>query len=208
MEVSNAQENALFCEDTIKMLTKTQVAYLVLAKRLEEIKVKKLYLPKWQSFQEFCMEMNELSTTQVSRLLSIREKFIKLGGIEEEKLGEAGWTKLAMTLPYVKTADEASHWFERAKTLTRTDLQREIKELQTGKSMATCDHEKSYLVSICEDCGDKRRVYDIAILEPQAVKKAIETYLGIEVGDYQLGKIVEDITVNAYETAKSLQSGD
>lgn len=206
MEITNAQENTAYCEETIKMLTQTQIAYLVLAKRLEDIKVKKLYLPRWQSFREFCMEMNELSTSQVSRLLSIREKFIKLGGIEEEKLGEAGWTKLAMTLPYVKTPDEAAHWFDRAKTLTRTDLAREIKELQTGTSMATCDHEKTYLVSICEECGDKRQVYDIALLEPAVLQKAIEKYIGVEVGEFQLGEIVKDITVHSYETAKNSKS--
>lgn len=207
-EITNPIKNSQYCDETISLLAKAQVAYLVLAQRLHEIKNKKLYLPRWETFQDFCMEMNELSTSQVSRLIGIHEKFTLQAGVTDEELSEAGWTKVAMTLPIVNTKDEAIHWLEKAKTLTRSDLAREIKEFKTGKNMADCEHEKTYLVRICEECGDKRAEYDIATINPIGLQAALEEVLGQEVTYSEAERVFKAMADKAYETGESVPDTD
>lgn len=206
-EITNPIQNSTYCDETINLLAQAQVAYLVLAKRLHEIKTRKLYLPRWETFQDFCMEMNELSTSQVSRLIGIREKFMLNAGIGEDELSQAGWTKVAMTLPLVNTKDEAIHWLEKAKTLTRSDLAREIKEFKTGKNMAECEHEKTYLVRICEECGDKRAEYDIATINTILLQEALEE-VGQEMTYSEVERVLKIMAEKAYETGESVHDSD
>lgn len=187
-----------YCNETIKLFGQAQVAYLILAKRLYEINRYKLYQPQWQTFADFCIELNELSRSQVSRLIGIHEKFVMQAGIEREDLGDAGWTKLAMTLPHVRTTDEAKYWFEKAKTLTRNDLAREIKEKITGKQMSECKHEHKYMISICEDCGDKWSEYDIATINEIRLQEALDQF-GIEVTYQQAKDILKVMAEKSYK---------
>lgn len=185
-EIMNDGMKTEYCSETIKLFGQAQVAYLVLAKRLYEINRYKLFQPQWETFADFCMELNELSRSQVSRLIGIHEKFVIQAGIQRQDLGPAGWTKLAMTLPHIKDKEDAKYWFQQASTLTRSDLEKEIKEKVSGKQMSACSHEKKYMISICEDCGERWSEYEVETINEFKLQDALD-HFGIEV-TYQQAK--------------------
>ena len=197
-EIINQEENVKYCEDTIKLFTQTQFAFISLAKRLQDIRDNHRYAPQWGSFREFCLEMNELSISQVSRLIGIHEKFVLNAGIDEEELGKAGWTKLAMTLPLVRTKDEAEYWADQAKTLTKTDLSRAIKEQQTGVDMAKCIHEDTYLLRICKDCHVKFEEHDVSLINADDIQTVL-VRKGIDCSDEEAKEILEALVKASHE---------
>lgn len=142
--------------------------------------------------------MNELSISQVSRLIGIHEKFVLNAGIDEEELGKAGWTKLAMTLPLVRTKDEAEYWADQAKTLTKTDLSRAIKEQQTGVDMAKCIHEDTYLLRICKDCHVKFEEHDVSLINADDIQTVL-VRKGIDCSDEEAKEILEALVKASHE---------
>jgi hypothetical protein len=173
LPVRNDEEKIKFCDDTIKLFVQTQYNFLNLAERMKAIRDQGLFAPKWGSFADFTLEVNEFSMSMINRLINIHEKFVLTAGIEEKDLSEAGWTKLAMTLPFVHTKDEAIHWAEQAKALTKSDLRKELAELKTGKKMATCKHEESYLLRVCPECKDKWREVDVSVISTEEIEYAL-----------------------------------
>jgi hypothetical protein len=153
-------ERYAYCQETITLFTQTQIVYMALAQRLYDIKVNKLYLPFWESFSAYCIEMSEMSVSTRSRLLRLHERLVVEAGIPSEEVGRAGWSKVAAALPLIVDQESAEHWVGMAGQLNKTDFCREVKEAQTGRPMASCDHKDSYTIRICRTCGFKMRVYN------------------------------------------------
>lgn len=190
--------NEEYCEETVRLFLQTQLGHLALAQRLYEIKTKKLYHPQWSSMTEFIMELNDLGISTVSRLIGLHEKIVLGAGIPRDEIGEAGWSKVAIALPLIHTADEAHHWVDKAKLLTKADFAKEVKEARTGKLMKDCEHTKAYLLRICPDCGDKWREIDVTTINNQAVVNALGS-VGIEVNEVQVEKIIESLAEQGYK---------
>lgn len=180
-EIINANENIKFCEDTMKMMVQANIAYIITAKRLAEIAEKRLYLPKWESFDEFTMECIKESKGKTNELMNIYRKYVVMGEIPEETVGEVPWTVLRQTLPLVKTKNDAEYWLEQATTLTPSDFKKTMQESKSGKKMSECKHEKKYFLEICENCKQSHEVYDIAAFNETDLQAAIEEGAGIEV---------------------------
>ena len=147
-----------FCQETITLFTQMQIGYLALAQRLWEIKANRLYLPHWESFNAYCMEMNDMSSSVISRLVNIHERLVLEAGIPSEDISEAGWSKVAVALPIIHDKESAQHWVGLAKQLSKTDLAREVKEYRSGRPMKDCDHKNFYIIKVCRDCGYKWRI--------------------------------------------------
>lgn len=205
--LTNQADNIKYCEDTIKMVVQANLAYIITAKRLAEIAEKRLYMPKWESFDEFTMECLKESKGKVNTLMNIYRKFVIQGELPEEKVSEVGWTILGKALPLIHSKDDAEHWLEQAKEQTPSNFTRMVKEAKTGKSMTTCKHENTYTLKVCEDCKDKWEVYDIAAITELDVYQALEEN-GIEITITEAKKVFETLTKKAYETAESIQSDD
>lgn len=200
-------KNGEYCQETLELFTKMQIGYLALAARLHKIKNERLYQPTWDSFQSYCMEMSEMSISTVSRLVNLQQKLVLDSGIPESDISEAGWSKVAMALPIIHTADEAKFWVEKAKVLSKTDFSRELKEFKTGRQMKDCEHLESYLVRYCPDCKDKWREYDVATINDERVKAALDR-AGIAFKDEQVVSFLKELSELAYAAEKSIQSGD
>jgi len=190
--------NEEYCEETIRLFLQTQLGHLALAQRLYEIKTKKLYQPQWASMIEFIMELSDLRISTVSRLIGIHEKIVLGAGIPRDEIGEAGWSKVATALPLIHTADEAHYWVDKAKLLTKLDLEKEVKEARTGKLMRDCEHNKAYLLRICPDCSDKWREMDVTTINSEAVVNALRS-AGIEVNEVQVEKIIKSLAKQGYK---------
>lgn len=198
LPVRNDEEKIKFCDDTIKLFVQTQYNFLNLAERMKAIRDQGLFAPKWGSFQDFTLEVNEFSMSMINRLINIHEKFVLTAGINENDLSEAGWTKLAMTLPYVNTKDEAIHWAEQAKLLSKSDLRKEIAELKTGKKIANCKHEESYLLRVCPECKDKWREVDVSVINHEEIEYALAS-VGVKLNEEQIESVLKYFVENSRE---------
>lgn len=191
-QIINQEENVKFCEETIKMFAQAQFMFIVLGKRLQDIRDNHRYAPQYGSFREFCLEMNEMSISQISRLIGIHEKFVLGAGIDEQELGEAGWTKLAMTLPFVRTNDEAQYWAGQAKEQTKSGLSKMIKELKTGVDMAKCQHKDTYLLKVCNICHDRWEEHDLTLINAKDIQTVL-VRMGIDCDDEEASKILKEL---------------
>jgi hypothetical protein len=192
-------EKIKFCEETTKLFIGAQVAFVTLGERLKVIRDEHLYAPAYDSFNAYLLEINDISMSQVSRLISIHEKFVLNAGIPEDRLSKAGWTKLGMTLPFVTTKEEAEEWAEKAETLTRSYLRKTISELRTGKDMSKCEHEEKHLTWHCPKCKDKWQAVDVSVITVDQLNDALQSAgLDLEKG------IVLHILTQIVNTAENL----
>lgn len=205
--LTNQADNIKYCEDTIKMVVQANLAYIITAKRLAEIAEKRLYMPKWESFDEFTMECLKESKGKVNTLMNIYRKFVVQGEIPEKEVSEVGWTILGKALPLIHDKKDAEHWLEQAKEQTPSNFNRMIKEAKTGKDMTSCEHRDTYMLKVCNDCHDKWEIHDVAAITELDVYQALEQN-GIEITIGEAKKVFEALTKKAYETAESIQSDD
>lgn len=154
--------NKNYCQDTLEMEQGARMVYLMLGERLYNIRKSKLYEPFWASWHEYCMEFKDLSVGSISKIIAVYEKFILDLGYSPSELAKAGgWTKLYEISKRVGTKEEAEEWLSLAETSSRQDLGKHLLEDETGVAMAECQHEKTYIVEICEDCGERWKRMDL-----------------------------------------------
>lgn len=157
--IRTEQEKLLFCDDTIALHSGLTKGYIVLAKRLHTIRHERLYEPQWSSFMEFCMEMKDITFSQVSRLVGIYQRYVLDFKIPEEKVASVGWSILARTLPILKTKEQALEFV--GSPLSRSDMEKHIKEVKSGVDMTKCPHEIDYyILKVCRVCGDRIKLED------------------------------------------------
>lgn len=147
------------CQDAIALKNQIEKGFLVLGKYLYEIKAGKLYDPAWSSWEEFCMEFPNLSSSSISRLINIYSRFVLEYAVSEDTLVQAGgWSVIAEILP-VKDKERALGLIEGSRGMTRTDIRRMIKEDRSGVDMMTCEHEHTHSLRVCDDCGERVKEY-------------------------------------------------
>lgn len=150
-----------YCDTTLQMETGARTVYLMLAERLYNIREERLYEAGWSSWQEFCMEFKDMSPASVSKLISVYDVFIKQYGFKADELAKAGgWTKLYQMLKLVHTREDAVKWLSTAETASRQDIKKFLTEAKTGVNMSECKHNTTFLVRVCEDCGEKWKEHE------------------------------------------------
>jgi hypothetical protein len=152
-------DNFNYCQQAIQIKKTTEANFLMLGQYLHNIREQQLYQGQWDSFPEYLEDMT-LPEGTASKLINIYKKFVYEYGIANERLLETGgWTKLALLLPIVTDKDTAEEWLDKATVLSSRDLQKEIKESETGIDMIQCQHTKTRFVEKCEECGEHWQVY-------------------------------------------------
>jgi|ETNvirnome_2_300_1030623.scaffolds.fasta_scaffold06717_5 hypothetical protein len=148
-----AKKNYDYCNDTIALKSDIETRFLELGHRLWEIRQKELYKPNYETFDEFTLEL-KMSRATVSKLVNIYETFVKQFGVPQKLLvGAGGWSVVAEVLPLATTKPKAITWLEKAGTLTRADLRKDILVAKGGKDIDDCDHDEDYLIlKICRKC--------------------------------------------------------
>jgi hypothetical protein len=128
---------------------------------LYKIKKQQLYLAGWSSWDEYCMEYKGFSKRSMDKIIQLYRVFVLEHKVKVSELQESGgWALLAEALPQIKTSKDAHDWIEKSKVLTLQDMRKEIKEQKTGISMIDCKHENTYTIRVCEDCGERVRIYE------------------------------------------------
>jgi len=156
--MKNEIQSYNFCKNALELEKKMRNSYFILAGCLYKIQNEKLYEPHWSSFEEFCWEFKDISSSTVSKLISVYKKFILEFNLSPVKLNNIGYSLLYAIIPVVKTKEDADEWLLKAEELTRSDLSKFIKEKQTGIDMTKCKHKDFYEIRICRDCGERQRI--------------------------------------------------
>jgi len=155
-----ARRNYMFCEETIELKGSIENKFLELGKRLYDIREENKFMPNYETFEDFCMEL-KMSPATVSKLVNIYQKFVLTYCLDPQLVANAGgWSVVAEVLPMVTSKTTAKKWLHLANVLSRNDLRKEIKEKTTGIIQYECKHEHTYLIRICKDCGERQRVYE------------------------------------------------
>lgn len=147
-----------FCTRTIAFKHFIETQWIELAGQLKEIRDKGLYQGRWDSFEDFLTDPTMgMDKGTASKMITIFEKFILDYHIHESKIAQVGgWSKVAEILPAVKDKKSAEDWLEKAASLSKADLRKEINEEKNPESIG-CKHKNSYKVVMCccRDCGNK-----------------------------------------------------
>jgi hypothetical protein len=151
--MKNKQLKALdYCNETIILKEQLEEGFVMLGARFLQIRDQEMFKPQWTSFPEYLMEM-KMSESTASKLISIHQKLVMECGLEPKQIAKAGgYTEVYEILPFVKDKKSAEEWLQKAETLTRDDLRKEITEEKTGISMAKCEHKHTRTIEICLDC--------------------------------------------------------
>ena len=153
-----------FCNATIAFKGKIEHDFLELGRRLMMIRDEKLYADQWETFEDFIVDLKNISEATASKLINIYRVFVIEYKIPVKRLVSAGgWTMIAEIIPLIKNKADATQWLHKATELTRTDLRREITEAKTGVSMAECTHphDQQVYLRVCLACGIKERVNEL-----------------------------------------------
>lgn len=162
MNKIEAKVNFTYCEETIRMKDELELSYLKLAERLHRIHLNRMYLPNFETFDDFLEEI-KISKATASKMINIYLTFVVKYKIEDKKLALAGgWSVVAETLPYITSKTAALDWLVKCKHLTRADLRKSLLEKKTGIDMRDCDHEDEEKITFykCKRCGNTHREYD------------------------------------------------
>lgn len=158
--MANELSNYNYLEDTKKLKQTIETSFLTLGERLSRIRNEKLFLPSYETFEDFLLDA-KLSPATASKLINIYEKFYIEWKFKTDELVEAGgWSVVATLLPICKDRESAEEWLHKSHHLSRPDLEKEIKEMKTGIPMKDCKHEDSYVLRVCRTCGFKEKVLD------------------------------------------------
>lgn len=155
---NNSTQGIDFCEETIDRKHILEVGWIELCGRLKDIRDKKLFEGRWDSFEDFLQDPQMgLDKGTASKMITIHEKFILEYKMNPAQIANAGgWSKVAEILPAVHDKKSAETWLSNAALLSKSDLRKEIKAEQNPDSLS-CKHKDNYKVVMCccRNCGNK-----------------------------------------------------
>ena len=106
---------------------------------------------------EFLADLEfQLSYEKARRIMLIYDVYVNKYKMDEEEIYGIDQRSL-LTLSKIVTASDVRDWLEKAKNMSRSDLQRELKfgDIDT----MTCEHKykKTYELKECSKCGDVKK---------------------------------------------------
>lgn len=136
------------------------IAYLYQGEELYYIKKDELYRylgesPEYESW-EFYLQSRHLDYRKAQYLIKIYSTFCLSFGFKPEELSDVHWTSLRALLP-VAREENVQELVEKARNLTRTHLEMEVKALKNGLTdLGACKHPKVKEVHYyrCVFCGE------------------------------------------------------
>lgn len=149
-----------FCNDTIKLKETIEQSFLTLGERLKQIRDHGLYHLAWESFDDFCLEL-DISKGTASRLIGIYEMFIIQFPQPVSRLTTAkGWSGLAEVLPLIKTKEDCEFWISEWENLGSSDFRIKAREAKSGINQETCLHDDSYTLRVCRTCKHREQIFE------------------------------------------------
>lgn len=148
-----------YCEDTISQKHVLEMAWLDLCKRLKEIRDGEMFKGRWDSFEDFLNDPQMgMDKSTASRMITIHEKLILEYKVKPTVIANAGgWTKVAEVMPVINTKEDAEEWLSKCEHLSKADVRKEVKRVQSQIDGKDCKHKDTYqlVLKVCRYCGDK-----------------------------------------------------
>lgn len=154
-EITNRNQ---YLKETLLLRKRIESNFLELGERLSVIRSQRLYEGQFQTFAEFCFEV-KISESTASRLIAVYQKYCVEYGMNRDKLAAVSWSSLYQLLPVATDKKAAEDAIAETKEWKREDISKFVKE-KTSPELAKCKHSNSYLLRICNDCGERTRVYE------------------------------------------------
>lgn len=147
-------------ETAKQVLLDIERRFIQMGKVLQEIHSTQAWDVAYESFDNpakhnFVEELG-LTKTVANKLMNIH---IKLGGVPEAKLLEAGQSRLFEVLPYVGR-ETPERLVEIACAFPNQVELRKGLQSEYGEPKPQCNHENTFTLICCSDCGDRRKSYD------------------------------------------------
>lgn len=166
--LSLVQKNKLAQEEheaVIQWKNIASASFLHIGKSLKKIKDEKLYKylgesPEYESFELYILQPEiGIELRKAYYLIQIYEVFIDQLKFKMEDLQGLYWTSLRLLLPVIKE-ENSRDLVEKAKILSRTDLEIEMKQLRHGiKSPMDCEHEwREITFYECIKCRERAKL--------------------------------------------------
>lgn len=150
-------------QELLKWKTLGGLSYLKIGQLLKRIKEEELYKELGYEDYEFFLKSPEvkIDLRKAYYLIQIWTTFCEKYKIKEEELSEIPWTCLRVILPIVREGN-VRNLLEKAKQLSRADLESEVKALRKGIStleeLNTCKHEwEEIRYWRCRICGTRSK---------------------------------------------------
>jgi len=167
LSLQKKYEIAKKAEDKVLEYKKiASISFLFIGKELKKIKEDKLYRylgidsPEFEKFETYVASPTiNMDLRKAYYLIQIWSTFCERYKYKPEELSGIYWTALRAILPVVNE-DNISDMIEKAKTLTRTHLEQEVKQLKAGlTSLEDLEKHTCEYVHIeywrCRICGEK-----------------------------------------------------
>lgn len=180
-KVAMTEEEAYaFCEETKQLKNGIQVAFVNLGFRLFRIREEKLYQPNYNDFHEYCNEIGE-TEGNMSKIISIYEKFVLKFGYDQKRLGDIGSAKLYTIKKVSETQELADYWLEQAELLPVRELKKKVDAFVGGTDIDECEHKNTHLVRKCDDCPECWEEYGKDLQSTDVLGRATKA---IAIGDH------------------------
>ncbi len=146
------------CQAAITKKHTVETLWLELAANLKEIRDDGLWEGRWESFEDFLQDPSMgMDKATASKMITIHEKLVIEYGIPTKEIADGGgWSVIAEVLPVITDVESAKEWVERAASLSKSDLRKEVNEAR-GKvtNGIGCKHPNvyTYTTQCCRDCG-------------------------------------------------------
>jgi len=150
-------------QEIISLKETAASAFVLMGQRLNEIKEKNLYRflgdGGYETFESYLASPElQFDRRKAYYLIQIYKTFCEDFKIDKEEVSKIYWTTLRQILPVVNK-ENCSEWLNKAKTLSRNDLNMEIKQIQSGIDPRKCNHEwNEKIYWQCKKCGERSYV--------------------------------------------------
>lgn len=139
-------------------------AFIVIGQRLKEIKEKELFRflgdGGYETFESYLGSPElQFDRRKAYYLMQIYSTFCENLAIKQEDISGIYWTTLRQILPVVNKENH-EEWIEKARTLSRSDLELELRQFRSGISSSACTHEEweEIIFWRCKNCGERSNV--------------------------------------------------
>ena len=142
-----------YLDETIAIRNAIEISFLVLAERLHKIHTDSLWQDRYSTYREFLDEIRIKPATD-SILRKVYETYVLEHKFPRETLGQAGYSTLYAAIPLLER-ESADSVLNKTLTLTRSEIEDEIRERKHGVHECTLGEERW---AACTSCGKFQRV--------------------------------------------------
>jgi len=181
--------------------------FIELGKDLKLMRDKRLYESLgFETFEAYIAQPSlGFKRGSVYAFIGIIEDYIENGKFNQLDIMEIDWSKLDRIRQFKKTS-EFPEWVEKARTLSRSDLNMEVKEAKANSNklvpLSTVINDDSYEKRKCVGCG-KLKYLDFRTIEFIGFK--VQAKREVELCDDCAGKLF-DIIVNEIDSFRETNS--